>query len=190
MSSFDTAYVCKYNNKVMLEKLPSQINALHLAQCGQSLTGRIALSLMPRLTQLLNSSCGYAKVQATFGVDGQSVRYVQGQAEAQLQMTCQRCLEPMVLAVTAKISLGFATSEEAAQRLPAVYEPYIVTSESVSLATLIEDELLLSLPIIAVHPDPEACGPLAHMAARAPEKQQVHDNNNPFAVLAKFRRHD
>ena len=49
-------------------------------------------------------------------------------------------------------------SDEEAQRLPENYDPLLLTDETLPLATLVEEELLLSMPIITRHKLAECSG--------------------------------
>jgi len=73
-----------------------------------------------------------------------------------LRLVCQRCLEPMDVHVTAQPSLGMVRTDLEAERLPPSYEPLQVGDEPVPLVAVIEDELLLALPIVSMH-EPQVC---------------------------------
>ena len=99
---------------------------------------------------------------------------------------CQRCLEPMVHGVTAEALFGIVSSAEDAEQLPERYEPLIVAERSLFVADLVEDELLLSLPLVPKHAEKDC--PAAQRLAQANEEAgEAEDKVNPFAVLSRLK---
>ena len=74
-------------------------------------------------------------------------------------------------------------TEEQAKALPADLDPLLVTGERMTLAEVLEEELLLALPLIALH-DQCPNSPLDE-SGEADEEQIKPDN--PFAVLAHLK---
>ncbi len=60
---------------------------------------------------------------------------------------------------------------------------------TLDLLALVEDELLLALPIVPAH-DPEVCQhPAGFVVEDEPESSEVEDKRpNPFSVLAQLKR--
>lgn len=110
--------------------------------------------------------------------------------EAELRLICERCLEPMALSLSGDSTLQFVYSDEQAAQVGEAYEPVILDDEGmVSIAELVEDEVLMAVPVVVRHP--EAC--------REPWRESVADTvdpgpdgsgmkDNPFAVLASLRK--
>ena len=93
----------------------------------------------------------------------------------------------MAFAVDAEISLGIAVSEEGAKRLPAQYDPVVTRGEQLSLAEVVEDEILLALPTIPRH-DPAACTALENVEKRREDVDEDDKaSSSPFAVLAQLK---
>ena len=116
--------------------------------------------------------------------------HLQGHGEVDLE--CQRCLEPVRLRLDADRSFLFVEGEEAAEALDAQSEHDVLAlSPRMDLFQLLEDELLLALPLIATHDD--CAAELPHDAPAAPpgtdaapeeEPERVH----PFAALSVLKR--
>lgn len=140
---------------------------------------------MPRLATSLLSDRGEVCVELQFGIDDQGIDFVAGKIDAELQVSCQRCLEPMSIPVRTDIALALAGSEAAANRLSGPYDPLVVPSTPLRLAPLIEDELILSLPMTPRHP-PDACGA---KPAGDPKHAASH-RDSPFAALASWHRRE
>lgn len=163
--------------------LPAKIHPWRMAAEQGCLNGRLALAALPRLTALLGAAAGEVIVALSAGCDAQGVRFVQGRLCAEVEWTCQRCLGPLRLPLDATVNLGLACDEAAADRLPDEYDPLLVQeSGDITVADLIEDELLLALPQIPRHEDPRECE--AHGYARPDELALAPKNRQPFAMLA------
>ena len=97
-------------------------------------------------------------------------------------LACQRCLEAVEVAVDAHGRLVFVESEEAAAGLPASHDPVTMSNGRVSLPDLVEEELLLALPLIPAHPD-EGC----RQEPQA-EDSQAAPTQRPFAGLRELMK--
>ncbi len=147
------------------------------------ITAQADIIAMPNLCQALADQEGEVKVDLQFAVDEQRIRTVTGSASGHLFMTCQRCLEPVEVAVEADFNLGIAASEEAAKQLPRSYDPLIVEGEEIELLPVVEEELILSLPFDAYHDDCSIQTSFGEAEAAAVET----DKPNPFSVLAQLK---
>jgi uncharacterized protein len=106
------------------------------------------------------------------------------QVRAGLSLVCQRCLRPMPVAVEEERSFLFVHGEAAAEKLDAeIEEDVLATTRSLDLFGLVEDELLLALPLVPRH-EPACPKPLV-VAADAQEAGKVV---NPFAALASLKQ--
>lgn len=107
------------------------------------------------------------------------------QATACVPRECQRCLQPVQLVLAVDRSLRFVDDEATAAALdPDSEEDVLVAERPFDLQALVEDELLLAMPLVPLH---DACPmPLPGGAAAdaAPEPDAAH----PFAALAALRR--
>lgn len=109
-------------------------------------------------------------------------------AQAAIARTCQRCMHPMLVELAVDQRIRFVEGEDAAARLDAeVEEDVLPLQAAINLAELIEDELLLALPVIPKHDRcPEAWPGLGAAEASPPDVDDARDN--PFAVLAALKR--
>lgn len=165
------------------ERLPLNIDPIRLARAGAQLQGRMPLAPMERLASLLASPKGEVEVVLDFGFDSvERRRYVRVQLKAGLSLICQRCLEPMAYQVETDRRLALVASEDEAERLSEGYEPLIYTEEPMFLRDVIEDELILSLPLVPLHA--EQC---VAVSQEQGEDNTVKASDNPFAALAKLK---
>lgn len=164
----------------MLERLPELVDPLSLAEARRILAGRLQLAGMARLAPMLHSTQGEARFELEFGKDEQRTPYVRGHISAPVTLTCQRCLGPLEVTLEAQPCLGIISAPEQADALPENYEPLLAESQQIVLANIVEDELILALPVAPKHAD-TACAD-GRAAADTPTLRP-----NPFAVLARLK---
>ena len=162
-------------------QLPRQINVLQFARQGISLIGQLPLKDMTRLAAVLLENDGVVTVKLLFGVDEEGIRYVSGTLTAQLNLLCQRCLKPMTYYIDDNLMLGVSLSHAQALSLPKHYDPLLVTSEMQTLLSIIEDELIVRLPIAAMHIENEC------QLKTVATKIETDNVSNPFAELSKLK---
>lgn len=168
----------------MPKALPEHLHPLSLARGGGSLAGRLDIHEMPRLAGALHARGSEAVVALDFRLDDAGRALVTGVIEAELVVLCQRCLEPMTLPVKREVRLAVVRSDEEAARLAPELEPLLVDDESVALATLVEDELILALPSYPRHAPGQCQAPAgADQLAEA----DTGEGDNPFAVLQSLK---
>ncbi len=131
--------------------LPKYIQPLQLAKHRAELQGQLSLKECVRLKELLADTVGMVHVQVKFGQDEHGFSYIKGSVESVLHLQCQRCMQAMDYFLHAPISLSPVSSEEAAAKLPDYYEPLLLEEERIAVVDLVEDEVLLSLPLAAKH---------------------------------------
>ncbi|MFP5344922.1 MAG: YceD family protein [Gammaproteobacteria bacterium] len=164
----------------MSERLPLVVDVVRYVETGRRLTGELPLSGMTRLLPLLHNASGAVWLDLQFGKDDLTVANVRGEIRAQLRLQCQRCLQPFDYPVQVKCALGAVTSEAEADKLPGDYEPLLVTSQNMPLAAIVEDELLLALPVAPMHKEGECPAPVQSADAQTSKP-------SPFAVLGQLK---
>jgi len=168
----------------MSEHLPEFIEPLRLAESGRSLSGRLPVRKCRRLAESLSGTQGEVEVSMEFGVDEQGRPRLLGSLFVEVEVLCQRCLEAMRLPLRLDLHLGLVTSDTEGADLPEEMEPLVVSGTPMSLADIVEDELILGLPLVPVHP-PEACSARTEYAMPAEGEEQRPEG--PFAALAALK---
>ena len=112
--------------------------------------------------------------------------WVHLQADTRLPLVCQRCLLPVDVPVAVDRSFRFVADEAtAAAQDDEAEEDLLALSRSFDLLELIEDELLMELPVAPRHevcPEPVKMSTAdAAFDAAAPQKE------HPFAVLGRLK---
>jgi uncharacterized protein len=106
-------------------------------------------------------------------------------ASVQLPMQCQRCLTPVLETVEAERSFRFVADEATAATLDdEAEEDILVLSRDFDALALVEDELILSLPLVPLH---EMCPQAVPMSAVDSEFEEAAERPNPFGVLAGLK---
>ena len=179
---------------MLLDQLPKTIDPRKLARQGSQFEGSLPLSKFERLVVSLASNQGEVFTSLSFFMSSDNRVILQGHIQANLKMTCQRCLEVTEICVASDLNLMGVLTDEQIRLLPEHYEPLMLQDEPMPLIPLIEEELLLSLPIVAYHP-PESCPVQQSFTTASVEEtsylsgQIENDNNriNPFSVLAGLK---
>lgn len=142
---------------MLTTRLPLQVEPYRLAAQHERLEGLVSLESFERLAQEAGAQQGECQVRLDFGIDMQGRRIVEGWLEAEVMLPCRRCLEAMSTHIESHFLLGLVTSDTLAAELPSTHEPVLVENEQLNLLTVLEDELILSLPQVIYH-DEAQCG--------------------------------
>jgi uncharacterized protein len=110
---------------------------------------------------------------------------LQIEASTEVTLECQRCLQPMRLALEAERLIYFVEGEDAAAALDADNDDDVLAlAPALDLQALVEDELLLALPLVPRH---EVCPEKIPMQFGDVEIVEA-DTAHPFASLALLRK--
>jgi uncharacterized protein len=165
----------------MAPALPDRVDCAHLADNNVVLERVYPLGEMPRLQDLLADARGSVRARFAFAKVGSGLAGVTVAVEATPQLVCQRCLQGFAYAAAGSTEIEFSGSsgEGAANSQREVY----ATDEGwVSLRELAEEELLLTLPIVAMHP-PQSCGQARTDETVGESRDMSGDRLRPFTVL-------
>ncbi len=171
----------------MSNQLPVFIDPMRFAYRGQTIKGNISLQGMARLSSYLHDAAGVIDVELIFGVDPHQVSYMSVAVKASVNVVCQRCLKPMDLLISHKTKVGMVKSESAVARLGDEYEPFIVGPDPVLLKDLIEDEMILAMPVAPTHVTGECKERAVAMELQVKEDRAGGGRDSPFAVLANLK---
>ncbi len=143
--------------------------------------GSIPLSQMPRLaSQLLRDD---ALIEVTFEFEKNACQQsiIKGHINAKLHAECQRCLQELSHVVDRDFELLIDAPEEDLQfsRIDSIYS----SEDYLDVFVVIEDELILGLPIIMKHED-TSCN---RYLLTEPTDIRVAETNNAFSVLNSLK---
>ncbi|MFQ6023669.1 MAG: YceD family protein [Acidiferrobacterales bacterium] len=168
----------------MSSGLSATVDPIKLADARAHISGKLPLKTMGRLRVLCLDTEAQARVSLHFERSSdQGLRRMHGRISVRLHVACQRCLERMTLVLKAEPSLIVVKAGEHTDLLEHETE-VLVADKPVALSKIVEDELLLAMPMIPMH-DVSECPAAAHMAAQRNSDQTPA---NPFSVLGRLKQ--
>lgn len=171
---------------------PRRLNVESFAADAGALEGKWALPELARLVEVVpeDAPAGLADVRWSARGERRRPRSVDPEtwlhlhAQARVWMTCQRCLQPLAVDLEVHRALRFVASEAEAERLDAESEDDVLALEvMLDVRSLVEDELLLALPLVPRHVD---CAPAVPLEAQE-EAGTPAPEEHPFAKLAALK---
>ena len=162
----------------MQNRLPETVNFLRQVEKNACYEGAWPLARLERLSQVISDTSGVVTARLRFGTSA-GTRCLDGVVKADLELRCERCLEPVKKHIESGFRFGLVISEEEAESLPKEFEPLVITDTVQSLIDLVEDELLLSLPIVARHD--EECSDI--LLKHKNDGVAQNETYRPFAAL-------
>jgi len=184
---------------------PRALDIAAFCRDGGRLEGQAALADLPRFADsVLRSADGAPEAPVLWRAAGSLQAVAGGPPQCLVDLTlsaaptleCQRCLQPVAVRLEIERRIRFVQGEDAAARLDEELEDDVLALlPRFDLLALVEDELLLALPLVPRHetcPDlPAALRPEADVqaaAAGAGSELPSGRSEHPFAVLAALRR--
>lgn len=175
---------------------PRHLDVEAFAQRAGMLTGHLSLRELPRLLEAAHPEAlpdeaelaewrAVGERRQARGAADQSWLHLQ--ASARLYLVCQRCLGPVEAALSVDAHFRFVAGEaEAAQADMDAEEDVLASTRALDLPALVEDELLLALPLVPRH---TACPqPLVAQHGLSIEPEAIAaDRQRPFEALAGFK---
>lgn len=160
------------------------IDAFEFARKALEASGSLALQSLERLDVLERS--GSMEWRAAGSVDAHGKPFLDLAVRGKLVLACQRCLEPLVHDVALSSHLLLVRDEAEADAVPLEELAFdvVVGSESFDLSELVEDEIILSLPLVPKHERCQGLG--AHASGEGGENDAARVS--PFAVLGGAKR--
>ena len=152
------------------------IDGFQFARGGDELRGTLALSELPRLADMGVAASPGFDFAVCGGQNERGKPVLRIRASGPAAMTCQRCLGPVDVRLDASAVLELAESEAAVEAADDEVDR-VVGSPAMDVGALVEDELMLALPMVPRH---EACEP---KGSRAQDEA-----GSPFAALAGLKR--
>jgi len=159
------------------------VNAVELAGRSATLERRLSLRHLPRLVEAGALEGTRASAELVFGkIEGRTT--VEVQVSGELVLTCQRCLRPCTCTVNESASLVVMASD--ADEVPGGFEPLLGDAERLSVTELIEEQLLLGLPLVPKHATTALCGAAPAAIAISATEAAADETQRPFANLRKL----
>jgi len=161
----------------MPTELPDVLNALQAADRKQTVNRLYAPASFTRLEGLLQSTDGELSMNLGFRRDRNNRVLLSGDVGGQITVQCQRCLGPVLLQLDLPLELVLAERNGSDSEAIAGRETYRCDPLKLELDALVEEEILLGMPLVAMHKDGnEDCRKISEQSAAG-------DVQQPFAEL-------
>ena len=147
------------------------------------MSGQIGVGDLDRLGTLLAEQSGHVDVELGFSRDSGGRTIVSGTVTATVTLVCQRCLEHMRIELSPEVRASVVGTEDEADALPDELDPLLCPEGELRLLEMVQDELILALPVIARHENDPRCLPLT------PDRPggDGAKRDNPFAALSSLK---
>jgi uncharacterized protein len=125
-----------------------QVNAKELSARAAIIERHLDLPQLDRVAQAGGLPGTRVAAQLRFGAfEGRTTVDVRVEGTAVLE--CQRCLQPCEIAVDESALVAIVRAET--DEVPGGYEPFVGMPEQLSLSALVEEQVLLALPLVPAH---------------------------------------
>jgi uncharacterized protein len=155
---------------------PGLIDGLQFARGAETLKGTLDPSRLPRLAEMRCATSGLS-YELRGRTDAEGRCWLQVWAKGTLSLECQRCLGPITFPLVLRSELLLAESEREIEAADDEIDR-VLAGNAMDVAQLVEDEVLLALPMAPRH---EKC-------AGSREDAETGGRASPFAELAKLKR--
>lgn len=197
----------------MKERIPQRIDYHRYTEQGVILDGVMSLvdsnKDLPRFNEAIIENTGDISYYLAFDTDILGNRFVTGHVGARVVLQCQRCMDNYNLDLNCDISVAFVENEfQQKQAEESSYDIFwLAKKELFDPRVLIEDELLLALPQIAMHSESEigkGCDVRVNFlddydrlreknicsgkdSSKDMKQSEQQDDDNPFAILKQLK---
>ncbi|MGB5324103.1 MAG: YceD family protein, partial [Pseudomonadales bacterium] len=172
------------------QALPRTLSVRKAITAGSCLSGRLELASLARVAGAVLGAEQPFGVELVFAETDGGKWTVHARVDGLVQLECQRCLQPVTVPLSADSLLTIVAHDaEARARLRDV-EPLLLQGDELDVFGLVEDEILLALPIVALHDSGDCRAQTAQGAVQDKgedaghgEQESSERRKNPFAVL-------
>ena len=141
-----------------------------LADRGVTLSGELDIGQLSRLRGLLHSDSGSVRATLRFRQRGDGWLASEVEYRADVELVCQRCLEPFRQELEESVNVVIADSDSLPTTAPTGFEPFELEDGRLQPVQLIEDEVIVAIPLVPKHARVEDCGSLARQIAGQGER--------------------
>jgi uncharacterized protein len=132
----------------MKDGIPLRVKASASVTRGSAWTGAIPIARLPRLAAALAAAEGELHVELQASRDDTArASLLKGRIGGDLGLVCQACMKPFAWPLHTTLDLRLVGSEAEEKRLLHDCEPLLVEDDTLHLHSIVEEEVLLVLPI-------------------------------------------
>jgi uncharacterized protein len=174
----------------MSRDFPDWIDVDRAVEGRRQFAGQLPLRGMPRLLELLDAPDDDAEIDFRIEAwrDAQGAARLDVTVAGAVPLTCQRSLQRYMHAIDGQSSVAVIEDESELAGLPENLEPKLSEHGRLKLIELVEDELLLAVPLVPRDPTLEPID--RQLPSGVPLEHAEDSTGNPFAALAGLKRGD
>jgi uncharacterized protein len=172
---FDLAVLATYDTRPMSAGWSKLLDIGPLADGRAQVDFSIPLKEFPRVLPSLADPGGEARGRVSFSREGR-IAVAEVAVTADLSLLCQRCLAPLKWPVNSVGRAALVASNAEGDGVPETLETVLAPEHRISTRDLVEEELLLALPLVPRHQDDRCAG----------ERAGADETNRPFAQLSEL----
>lgn len=180
-----TPTVDTYDAGAMNTRPEERLPYLELARQGARMSRSLPAEALSRLADIAPGH-GALQIDLAFTLDAEGRAWVNGSAALTVHATCQRCLEGFQHGMQVTLTLCIVTDPSLASELAGEADVLVADGDSVSIADVVEDEVILSLPERLCREDP--CEYAPKLWFPAPDAPEPEREENPFDVLSVLKQ--
>ena len=180
-----------------IDPFPEHVTARKLCDRNRTINSSIPLGKLLRLSEYLVDTQAQVEVCLSFDRDESGTCCLSGNLTAAVRLQCQRCLEPVTVSLDATLAIKLAQSEPEARKIADQsantldkLDVVICKEGELNLLSVIEDELIMSLPIVAAHAS-DQCNTAfnaLHAKTQRQEETMLRSNIKGLDVLQKLKQ--
>jgi uncharacterized protein len=161
--------------------MPQQvvINGVEFARRSERLSGELPLSALARLEDVVVAAEGSVAYLLTGSLGTRGEALLRLRANGVLPMQCQRCMERYdhVLVLDVLFEMVAADAELTQEEVEDDSRDYLPADDEIDVLALVEDEIILSLPVAPRHED-----------CPVPLPRTKGGDDSPFASLVTLKQ--
>lgn len=168
-------------------KIPITVEPSKAAQRQLSYSGVLQLEELSRFEQVVLDKTGEVAVNIHCKHDEQGLTVLSGQLSTHVNLVCQRCNEKLGLDLQQDFVYSPVGMDAQSEHLPEDYDVIELDENGeVNLRQLIEDELILAIPIVPLH-DEAACQFIEQPKSFGKVAEES-EKPNPFEILKQLKK--
>src|SRR3954468_13238701 len=157
-----------------------------LADRQADIAFEIPLSHLPRVQAQIAGAKGTVRGVAHFRREA-GFRVAEVELEGEAKLVCQRCLAPLAWPFASEARVAILANEKDADGVPQELETVHAPDDRIRVADLVEEELLLTLPLVPLHESAEECQTVQdEVPASAEEAAPAPETQRPFERLGEL----
>ena len=172
--------------------IPERVDHRKLANHAGLIEGTLPLQCFQRLGEMLVAREGEVLLRLEFSKGEFGSTVVNGSAATEVCMICQNCMQPFWRKISCDIAVHIVSDEAKLERLAEDADGIVTPDKVMAVADLIEDELILTMPMIPRHEEGECpkteyeqVGIVLPEVLEVKEVQESQTTYRPFAGLAE-----